>query len=183
MSLSLDGATGNITGLEVLTPQLPSGTIIQTVQSETDVNTLISTRTFTDTNLSASITTTSASSKVLVLVDQQFQIYESNDAYQGGGIRILRGSTEIFRPLSDGASSYDFWFNAAGATAVNFYTRGHIAYLDTPGAAGTYTYKTQARPYTIDTGTPANAIFRAQVNPGVPGATNASSRITLLEIA
>jgi hypothetical protein len=182
MSLSLDGATGNITGLEVLRPQIPSGAIIQTVQGETNVTVLITTRTFTDTNLSASITTTSASSKVLVLVDQQFQLYDSDAAFQGGGIRILRGSTEIFRPLSDTNSSYDFWVNPGGATSVNFYSRGHIAYLDTPGAAGTYTYKTQARPYYLDSETPANAAFRAQVDPGVSG-TNASSRITLLEVA
>lgn len=183
MSLSLDGATGNITGLGVLTPQLPSGTIIQTVQGETSVSALISTQTFTDTNLSATITTNSSSSKVLVLVDQMFQIYDSDANFQGGGIRIVRNSTEVFRPLSDTTSSYDFWVNANGATSINFYTRGHIAYLDTPGAAGIYTYKTQGRPYSIDAVTPANAVFRAQVNPGVPGATNASSRITLLEIA
>lgn len=181
MSLSLDGATGNITGLGVLSPQLPSGSVINTVKAQTDTAVSITTRTFTDTTLSASITTTSASSKVLVLVDQQIQFYSAIGSHQGCGIKLLRGSTTIHDPLQDSSSSFEYWHDNTGATGSNFYTRAHLQYLDTPGAVGTYTYKTQGIVYVIDTVTPANGIMRCQNTTG--SGDKGTSYITLLEVA
>jgi len=180
MSLSLDGATGNITGLEVLRPQLPNGAIIQTVNANTSTLVSVTTRTFTDTTLSATITTTSANSRVLVLVDQQIQFYSAIGSHQGCGLKLLRGSTTIHDPLQDTNSSFEYWHDNTGSTGSNLYTRAQLAYIDTPGAAGTYSYKTQAIVYVIDTGTPANAIFRCQNS---SSGNNGKSYITLLEIA
>ena len=70
MSLSLDGSTGIITGLDVTTSQLPSGSILQIVHGTTSTQVEVLSNTVTDTGLTATITPTSASSKILILVDQ-----------------------------------------------------------------------------------------------------------------
>lgn len=68
MSLSLDGATGNITGLNVLTPQLPLGAILQVLSATKTDTTSTTNTTATDIpGLSVTITPTSSSTKMLLL--------------------------------------------------------------------------------------------------------------------
>ena len=76
---------------------LPTGSVLQVVQATTSTNVSVTTGGYTDTTLSATITPTSSSSKILVLVNQQF-VLSGGSGSQYGGVRLLRGSTIIFYP-------------------------------------------------------------------------------------
>ena len=116
---------------------MPTGTVIQVVQgSTTTASSHGSTSTLSDTNLSASITPSSASNKIFVMINQHiyFQRY-------GGTIVILRGSTNI----SAVTDTYQNYMNTGGD--ISF--RGYATHsqLDSPSTTSAVTYKTQAKSY------------------------------------
>jgi hypothetical protein len=148
------------TGLKWAAPA-GGGKVLQVVSATTSTNVGNSTATYTDTTLSASITPSAASSKVLVLFHQNGCFRSAAGNSSGLYLRLLRGSTEIFVPASD-------W----GYTNLNqIFLGGTIsgAYLDSPSTTSSTTYKTQ-----VKSGTSA---FNCTVQE--PGNT---SVITLLEI-
>ena len=192
MSLRLNGSTSGYSELEApaiandQTFTLPgtggtldrlnrAGNILQVVQGSTSTAVTVTTATYTDTNLTASITPTSATSKVLVIIDQVCNFAAStSSAY--GGIRLLRDSTVIVTPSADSTGPYEHGVGATGATAVETPRRVTIVYLDSPGTTSLITYKTQGRPYR--TTNSATAYFQPS------GATNnPTSFITLIEVA
>ena len=107
------------------------GHVIQVVQGSTNTSASGDTTTYTDTNLSATITPKSASSKILIKVNQHYR----HDRY-GFSIRVLRDSTAIQEPANKFAQySADY----------NDDLRGYHTYeiLDTPSTTSAITYKTQ----------------------------------------
>jgi hypothetical protein len=111
--------------------------VVQTVKTNQFTTT---SGTYVDiTGMSATITPSSASAKVLVIVHANISITPSGS--QGGHITLLRGSTEIYRGDASGnqvrASGYVF---DAAANAAN-----SIVFLDSPGVATATTYKIQGR--------------------------------------
>tara|TARA_B100001287_G_scaffold272707_1_gene274838 strand:- start:88 stop:597 length:510 start_codon:yes stop_codon:yes gene_type:complete len=114
---------------------MPTGTVIQVVQGSTTSATSHGSS-LTDTNLSASITPSSASNKIFVMINQHiyFERY-------GGTIVILRGSTNI----SAVTDTYQNYMNTGGQ--VSF--RGYATHsqLDSPNTTSAVTYKTQAKTY------------------------------------
>ena len=126
---------------------LPSGAnggIIQGVQVTHTAEVSTTGITFVDTGLSASITPSSNSSKILVMVTQRFFIQRSTDQARGG-FRLLRGSSVIMQgpntqngqePGGEGQST-----NLGGSTQVAgaFY----CTFLDSPSTTSSTTYKTQ----------------------------------------
>ena len=116
------------------TPAGGGGKVLQVVQGTTSTQVLNSTSTYVDTNLTATITPTVNTSKVLILVVQQNVAHAANDQSASIQIRLLRGATNIgdFAPQL-------FYQNAAqwfiGQCALN--------YLDSPATTSATTYKTQ----------------------------------------
>ena len=150
------------------------GGVIQVVQGTTTSYLLVSGNTYTDTTLSAQITPTSATSRILVMVSQLINPGRSGASAGGGGVRILRDSTVIFVPGQDaGPSPFDFYLSAAGTTSISLYLRACINFVDSPATTATVTYKTQAAAY-------AGSTIGLQ---GSGGVNNGTSVITLLEIA
>jgi hypothetical protein len=146
-----------------------AGTVLQVVQGTTNTTVSVSTGGYTDTGLTATITPTSATSKILVFINQAF--YTSISAgSQYGGIRILRGSTVIFYPLEYGGAPDDFGVATYGSAVYN---RGSINYQDSPATTSAVTYKTQGRPYN----TSGTMVFQPT------GDVNGTSTIILMEIA
>ena len=140
------------------------GKVLQVVYASTNTITTIATTSYTDTTLTATITPSLATSKVLVIYDLALQASRLNtDA--GGLIQLLRGATVI----QNRANLPDF--NIVGATQVYFTLSHGASYLDTPNTTSATTYKIQAR-----TGNTANS---GQV---VAQQNNTISTITLLEI-
>ena len=131
------------------------GHVMQVVSGSTTTNTVSTSATFADTTLSASITPTSASSKILILVDQNVRA-QGNDSWLG--LRILRGSV-VVKQTSYLASSSTGYANSQAA----------YNHLDSPNTTSATVYKTQ---FNKSQGTSA----RVQDN-------NVISTITLMEIA
>jgi hypothetical protein len=152
------------------------GKILQTVQGTT--NTQVSTTgiTFTDTGLSATITPSSTSSKILIIVSQHCYVNNNNLTYAFGGLRILRGSSSVWNPNPEnGNGSLGFGGQlTSGNNISNFYQIVTLNYLDTPSTTSATTYKTQQRAYASATGT-----IITQIN---DSNQNGSSSITLMEI-
>ncbi len=143
----LDGANiiGTITDallpVENLVGAIPpaEGSIIQVVQGTTTTLVSSSSASFVDTGLSATITPRSASSKILVLVNQLLDRY--SPVYGGSGLKIMRNSTSVFSPAMDGEYARDLYI------AYSSTTRHNLSYLDNPGLTAPITYKTQMGAY------------------------------------
>jgi hypothetical protein len=165
----LTAASGEATGLQWAAPA-GGGKVLQVVSATHSTETTTASTTYADTGLTASITPSSATSKVMILVSQSLAINTTSAASDAGGaIRLLRDATGIFNNAADYQSAY---FTSATFTGTYFivgYT--NIMYLDSPATTSALTYKTQGRSY--DTANGEN--IKTQVN-------SATSTITLLEI-
>lgn len=113
------------------------GKVLQVVQVTYSTATTNSTTTYADTGLSASITPSSATSKILVMATQAFEYQQGQDA-AGGFLKILRGSTGIYEIT--GLRS-----NIGGASLVLLGGLYTMNYLDSPATTSATTYKTQMR--------------------------------------
>jgi hypothetical protein len=181
MSLILQGSTsGSITlqepaiaGTTVLDLPATSGTIaltsqtgkvLQVVQGTTTTPVDVTTTSYTDIGLSASITPSSASNKILILVNVSADGIKSSNLIFATFTNIVRNSTQVFQKSSgySGAtvSSTGFWYMPVNPS---------MNYLDSPSTTSAITYKVQAK--LDDTGS-----LRTQIN-------NGTSSIILMEIA
>ena len=177
MSLTLDGATGNITGLEVLGPQLPGGAIkqvLQTIKTDSDSYSLA---TLTESsNIIEQSITVAASSKVLIMCTMVMM--STTPTY---GFIFNRGGTSIgiadadgsrFRATSMGYSDPDRQDSSQPVNAM---------FLDTPGSAGTYTYGVKIRHASSATQTVYVNLFEYDANQAK--LMRPISHFTLMEIA
>ena len=130
MAVTIDGA-GEING--VVLPTTSFGKVLQVVSATYAITVSSTSATYADTGLSATITPSSVSSKILVIVSQ------SGVAKAGGntgvGIRVLRTSTNIGNIGSAVAAN--------GSTATNSIGSVSGTILDTPATTSAVTYKTQ----------------------------------------
>ena len=109
------------------------GKVLQVVQGSTTTTVEHST-TYADTTLTASITPSSTSSKILVMINQHFYLLGNG----GGSVKLFRDSTAIYTP----AQAYAFYINLSDAYLRNYHSYN---YLDSPSSTSALTYKTQAR--------------------------------------
>ena len=132
------------------------GGIVQIVQTQLASSVTATTSTYADTGLSASITPTSSSNKILVIVYTGHCTKSAADTQLD--FKVFRGSTEIyyFSSLNTNAAVVD----SSNVT---------IHYLDSPATTSSITYKTQLRN--------RNDIGTISVN------VNGSSEITLMEVS
>jgi hypothetical protein len=156
------GSTGNILtvsgGVPAWVAPAGGGKVLQVVNATTSTLTSSSSSTFADTTLTATITPTSATSKVLVIVDQTGLFKLTGNAR--GEIRLLRGATSIIVFESGYGNTDNTTMNAVGGSGCN--------YLDSPATTSATTYKTEFRSLSN------NASVRVQ--------NDSTSSITLLEI-
>lgn len=116
-----------------------SGKVLQIVNATTTTATTIASTTFTDTTITATITPTSASSKIFIIVSAHFYHQALTVETMLGG-RLLRGATVI----ADFDNELD-QSQVTGSTAV--YRRGNapITWLDSPATTSATTYKVQGK--------------------------------------
>ena len=112
------------------------------VQGTTTTSTTIASTSYTDTTLTATITPSAATSKILCLVSQNFKNSRASSPADGGSsIKLVRGVTDI---VTRGAPEVDFLYNISTATAItDFATVTNIMYVDSPNTTSATTYKTQ----------------------------------------
>ena len=126
--LTADSSTA--TGLKWATP---TSKVVQIVNAQTSTQVLSSSSTFADTNLTATITPTSASNKILVFVNQNgVAKYATNTRMQ---IRLVRGATTILNLDSNAGNNDSGVGNSVGSVSC--------VYLDSPATTSATTYKTQ----------------------------------------
>jgi len=109
--------------------------VLQVVSGSTSTQASSSVTTYADTNLTATITPTSATSKVLVVVTQNGLVKTSGNANNAINLKLLRGVTDIQR-----------FANSMGFTnsALSLYTGSATTqFLDSPATTSATTYKTQ----------------------------------------
>ena len=176
MPIAINGS-GTVTGVAV--GGLPDGTvdadtlaagaggkILQAVTASTTTQVETTSTTYADTGLTASITI-SASSKVLVLVSQDYEIKRGPHDSCFGDIKLVRASTDIYVS----ANQKLLGFNDLDSDHKSFKGVLGLSFLDTGASTGSNTYKTMMRVQTADNG--GNMRTQDDSNPSV---------ITLLEI-
>ena len=145
----------------VTTDKLGTGAVLQVVQGTYSTQITSTSASFSDTNLSASITPSSSSSKIYVQVINPLGLWDgaSNGAY--GEVLLYRDSTSLASAANLGQRFPATHFEMS---------RANINYLDSPSSTSSITYKTKFATSTVG----------AQVA-SCYGSNTAS--ITLIEIA
>jgi len=159
----LTADSAEATGLKWAAAGGGGGKVLQVVFASTSTQTIVASTTYTDSTLTATITPTLATSKVLVIYNQQL-VAQRAAAAAGAMAQLLRGSTSIqdlatTSDLSTGSAT-TYYNNTVGAT-----------YLDAPATTSATTYKTQ-----VKTTTTANS------GQAIAQASSSVSTITLIEI-
>jgi hypothetical protein len=170
MSIVLDGTSGITTPAldsvaRFATADMPLGSVIQVVNVDYGVETANSTSTFADTGLTATITPTSATSKILVLFSQN------------GVLKSTTNTSVLLKLLRDGSVIFNIHDIAASTNNTDLNSVGSVAgtYLDSPATTSAVTYKTQF----ASRGNTVQAVVQAYgSNSGFTRST-----ITLMEIA
>ena len=122
---------------------MPTGSVLQVVYAETtSSNVAIVHNGWTAIGLTALITPSSTSSKILVDFTPQFKLQVSSGSDVGVGWKVLRGGTSI----EETATTYHTYFYEGGGFID---TRGtdRICTLDTPSSTSQQTYTFEARSY------------------------------------
>ena len=131
------GSTGNVLtvagGVPTWAAPAGGGKVLQVVYGSTTTGVANTTSTYVDTNLTATITPTSASSKVLVLVNQNGIEKSAANTLNRLSLKLFRGATEI------GESTFVYLPTAV----LMLGTTGSFSILDTPATTSATTYKTQ----------------------------------------
>ena len=110
------------------------GKVLQVINATYAVETSSSSATFADTGLTATITPSSATSKVLVIVTQQ-GVKKITSSQAVVGLKLLRGSTDILIMSDQNGGN--------NSTNVNHIGSVSGSYLDSPATTSATTYKTQ----------------------------------------
>jgi hypothetical protein len=136
------GSTGNVltvaSGIPSWAAPAGGGKVLQVVSATYSTVTSSSSSTFADTGLTASITPSSATSKVLVIVSQNGCSKNQTSTNQQLRIQLLRGATQIIADFAGGATyTGSSLFLYVGSCSAN--------YLDSPNTTSSTTYKTQFR--------------------------------------
>ena len=139
---------------------MPAGSVLQVVNATFSNQINTSSATYIDTGLTASITPTSSTSKIMCFVDMVGVGKDTNNAYVG--FKLLRGATVIVTfELQAG------WTNSSASIDIGSCSTN---YLDSPATTSATTYKVQYSNVT--------AVGNAYAQISGP-----TSTITLMEIA
>ena len=125
------------------------GGIIQIVQNETQTQAAITSTSYVDIGLSATITPTSTSSKILVICDLQHRTFIASTD-NSTSFKVLRDTTAIKNPGQD----YELQYNARQAYAhtSGLSGRSTVHLLDSPNTTSATTYKIQAKMRNTESG-------------------------------
>ena len=136
-----------------------TGSILQVVYGSTTTTANNNTSTYSDTGLTATITPSSTSSKILVLVSHPSVLKSAANANNSLNIQLLRGATQIGLTQT----------LAYTGTALENRVSATLNVLDSPATTSATIYKTQ---------------FKNDINAaGVSLVSSVTNTITLLEVA
>ena len=162
--LTADSTTA--TGLKWATAA-SGGKVLQVVQGVITTKTTITSTSYTDTNITATITPTLNTSKILVLVSAPvYNNKTSTGTYINSKAKLVRGSTDIL------IYPYVNQVEGASASSISMISSLNMVYLDSPATTSATTYKVQAA-----LGTGNSVVYQIDDSPQA-----GTSTITLMEI-
>jgi hypothetical protein len=134
------GSSGNVLtvsgGVPVWSAPLGGGKVLQVIQATSTTSTATTSTSYTDSTLTATITPSSATSKVLVMTSQSFILSRGGVSDASCRINLMRGATEVFARLAPTLEYNDESLMTTSNT---------IIYLDSPATTSATTYKTQQK--------------------------------------
>ncbi len=171
----LAGIINPATG-QIYDANAPSGSVIQVVYGETtDRASWTNLTDWTDTGITATITPSSTSNRILVMIDGKFG---GNAVGINFALRLLRNGSVIYAG-TDTANKQAFAHFEQGWTAFQYSIMpANATTVDSPLSTSALTYKVQVRPN--NTG---STIHMNRTSNNSNEQTNTRSSITLLEIA
>jgi hypothetical protein len=143
-----------------------AGSVLQVVSVKYSTQATIASTSYVDTGLSASITPSSTSSKILVLVTHTVRSTQSTSNLRSPYVNLLRDSTQVFEKRT-----YN-WGGTGEFSATGNSVDGSIIVLDSPSTTSSVTYKTQGK---LDSTASSSSLYFQN--------ENTDSTITLMEIA
>ena len=148
------GSTGQVLtvagGVPVWAAPAGGGKVLQVVQATTSTSTSTNGSSYIDTTLTATITPSAATSKVLIMTYQSFNLSRASVSDAGAFTNLVRTSTDI---LSQPASTLSFGDDNDHKWGLS------VNYLDSPSTTSATTYKTQMK-----TGSASHTIYAQQGN-------------------
>jgi hypothetical protein len=112
------------------------GKVLQVVQGTSTTSTATNGATYVDSTLTATITPSSATSKVLVLTNQNIFVTRASAGNVGGCVNLVRGSTEIVAsPIT----------TISVSSQTEYQVPVNYNYLDSPATTSATTYKTRLK--------------------------------------
>jgi hypothetical protein len=137
MALVLDGS-GDITGLTagaLPSNVIGSGAVLQVISMSTTTVFTSTVTTYADIGLTATITPTSSSSRILILASFGDTSSQNQNGPAGNKLILYRNSTQI------GGQFANQWNYTT--TNVHTITSGGLVYIDSPSSTSALTYKFQ----------------------------------------
>ena len=155
------------------------GGIVQVIQNSTSSEVSSTSTSYVDSGLTCTITPKFSTSKILIIVSQQFRVTRSTTRATGG-FQILRGSTVIQtgpnNNTGSGAFGLDVEADGSGATTTAHLSRYNIMYLDSPNTTSSISYKTQMSLVSSSNSAQVRAQYQAS-------GENGASYMTLMEVS
>ena len=138
MTTTITGATGvnQITDDAITVAKLPTGSVLQVVSADFTSTTTTNSTSYVDSGLTATITPTSATSKILVTLTGHYYT-DNTGADVRGYMSLVRGSTQIGWQLN---GAY-----VGGNSNFTLYASGAIQKLDSPSTTNATNYKVQIK--------------------------------------
>jgi len=130
--LTID-SSGNVTAPNKL---ISTGHVLQVVSNEHSTTTGIGSATYVDSGITATITPSSASSKILVMVSISGRTYSNSNFDRIYFINVVRNSTQVHEVTT-------LTIAGVGATGYRVMPMKDIMYLDSPATTSSITYKIQ----------------------------------------
>jgi hypothetical protein len=169
MSTIIDGTAGitfPVTAGGTSAVQASSGKVLQVVQVTNATSVSTTGTTYINTNLAASITPSSSTSKVLITITSSYDVGSSGESF---GVQLVRNGSSIYLPQASDSGPLYAYYNASNELIgpINF------SYIDSPSTTSSTTYTLQFRKRS---GASSITIPTAQ-------STTATAVIILMEIA
>lgn len=128
MAVTIDGTAGitfPVTAGSASAVQASSGRVLQVIQSTYNTEGSTTSNTFADTGISASITPSNSTSKILVFYNVGYLCQDTNIC----GLQLVRGTTVLQSSIRAASQAHASYF--------------HNEYLDSPATTSATTYKVQ----------------------------------------
>jgi hypothetical protein len=156
--------------------------IVQTVKTDTFTTT---SQTFTDvTGLSATITPTSATSKILVIAFVNFSVGLLGESAidRACSYRLEANSSGVFVGDSAGSRIQSTLFHRSTGDGGSTIVPGTLSFLHSPATTSAVTYKITARVQTVGAPSAATTVNRSAFDPDSANTSRTTSSITAIEV-